>query len=195
MATTDANQPRLPDPDGEASSTAWGEPLEVEIVRSPRRRKTVQAFLEAGRVRVLVPASMSPDEERRYVDELVERLSRRRRAEGIDLVARCRRLADRYSLPRPRSVRWSDNQRKRWGSCTMASGEIRVSTRLLGAPSWVLDYVLIHELAHLVVPDHSSDFHAIVDRYPRAERARGFLIARGLDEDDRWVDGADGTDA
>jgi predicted metal-dependent hydrolase len=55
----------------------------------------------------------------------------------------------------------------------------------------VLDYVLVHELAHLVVPDHSPAFHEIVDRYPRAERARGFLIAmsRGETDDDLAADG------
>ena len=42
-------------------------------------------------------------------------------------------------------------------------------------PSWVLDYVLVHELAHLRVPGHGPKFWALVDRYPRTERARGYL--------------------
>ena len=59
-----------------------------------------------------------------------------------------------------------------------------MSTRLAAWPPWVLDYVLVHELAHLVEFDHSPAFHALVDRYPRAERARGFLIAKSMGEVD-----------
>ena len=45
-------------------------------------------------------------------------------------------------------------------------------------PGWVVDYVLIHELAHLVVPGgHPPEFWAAVRRYPRTERAMGYLEA------------------
>jgi len=55
-------------------------------------------------------------------------------------------------------------------------------------PAWVLDYVLIHELAHLIEFNHGPAFDAIVARYPKAERARGYLIAKDLDDDDVEVD-------
>jgi predicted metal-dependent hydrolase len=86
-------------------------------------------------------------------------------------------LAVRHLDPsvEPTSVRWVDNQRNRWGSCTPADGTIRLSRRLVGMPDWVIDYVLFHELAHLLVPGHGPEFWALVARYPRAERARGFL--------------------
>jgi predicted metal-dependent hydrolase len=52
---------------------------------------------------------------------------------------------------------------------------IRVSDRLRDAPDYVLDYVLLHELAHLLVPGHGPDFWALLAPYPRLERARGYL--------------------
>jgi hypothetical protein len=46
---------------------------------------------------------------------------------------------------------------------------------LLGVPPWVLDYVLVHELTHLLEPGHDARFWAWVHRYPRSERAMGYL--------------------
>ncbi len=155
--------------------------LPVEVVRSPRRRKTVSAEIVDGVVRVRVPSWMNATEIDAQVAELVPRLERRLRSEHVDLMARAQRLARRFALPEPMSVEWSDNQRRQWGSCQVETGEIRLSRRLADYPSWVVDYVLVHELAHLVHADHSPDFRALVDRYPRAERARGFLIAKDLD--------------
>jgi len=170
--------------------------MPVEVVRSHRRRKTVQAIVEDGVIRVHVPARMSRADEAVYVAELVERLERRYRSEHIDVADRSMVLAKRFGLPRPKKVRWSDTQRKRWGSCTPETGEIRISTRLSDFPSWVLDYVLVHELAHLEVPDHSAAFHDLVDRYPMAERARGFLIAKSYGDREpaeSFTDPADDT--
>ena len=168
--------------------------MEIEVVRSARRRRTVQARVVDGVLRVSVPATMPPDEEQRWVAEMVRRISRRTTAEGIDLGARARRLADRHDLPRPASVAWSDRQRSRWGSCTPSTGAIRVSGRLAAWPPWVLDYVLVHELAHLVAADHGPRFQALVARYPLAERARGFLIAKGGSPDDEGGDGDEASD-
>lgn len=176
------------DDDGLPSASVPPNDLPVEVVRSTRRRKTVQARIVEGRIQVLVPATLSRDEEERHVAALVARLQDRH-VRRDDLATRAYRLAARYRLPRPRSVRWSDRQQRRWGSCSLATGDIRISTLLCDAPTWVLDYVIVHELAHLEVPDHSPAFHALVSRYPRAERAKGFLVAKGLADDDPWIDG------
>jgi predicted metal-dependent hydrolase len=157
--------------------------MDVEVIRSARRRKTVQARQVDGVVRLSIPATMSPQDERYWVEEMTRRLERRARAARVDVAARAEVLARRYRLPRPASVRWVDNQTARWGSCTPADGAIRISTRLAAFPPWVLDYVLVHELAHLLVPDHSAAFWDLVGAYPKAERARGYLIAKGLEPD------------
>ncbi|HEX2191954.1 MAG TPA: M48 family metallopeptidase [Acidimicrobiales bacterium] len=153
--------------------------MQVEVIRSPRRRKTVQATEADGVVRVSIPAAMSRADEERWVAEMVARLGRRKTTAGIDLGPRAVVLAERYGLPRPHAVRWVDNQRSRWASCSPGDGVIRVSSRLAGFPSWVVDYVLVHELAHLVEPGHGPAFWGLVHRYRRAERARGFLLAKG----------------
>jgi hypothetical protein len=169
---------------GELPFGAGELPFRVEVVRSARRTRTASARLIDGVAEVRVPAGMAAAEERRCVDDLVARLLRRQRSDHLDLAARTEVLARRLGLPRPREVRWVDNQSQRWGSCTPATGEVRLSRRLADFPGWVVDYVIAHELAHLVEANHSPAFWALVERYPKAERARGFLIAKGLERDE-----------
>jgi predicted metal-dependent hydrolase len=113
------------------------------------------------------------------VAKLQTREERRRRSLGGDteLMARARALSAAHldGLAEPASVRWVDNQHRRWGSCTPADRSIRLSSRLRSMPEYVVDYVLVHELVHLLEPNHDERFWALVARYPRAERARGFL--------------------
>jgi predicted metal-dependent hydrolase len=157
-------------------------PYRVEVIRSKRRRKTVSALLVGDVVRVSMPAWMSKADEERYVVDLVGRIERQERREATDIATRAATLARRYDLPTPTSVDWMPNRKTQWAICTMATKEIRVSERLSDFPAWVLDYVLVHELAHLAEANHSRRFWALVNRYPKAERARGFLIAKGADE-------------
>lgn len=155
--------------------------MKVEVVRSPKRRKTVQARKVGGVLRVSIPASMTMAEEQKWVAEMVRRMERRASTDRIDLTSRAAALADRLALRRPATIRWVDNQEWRWGSCTPVDGSVRISSRLAEEPGWVLDYVIVHELAHLSVASHGRQFWALVERYPLAERARGFLMARGLE--------------
>ena len=152
----------------------------VEVRRSRRRRRTVSAYREDDRVIVMIPARLSRAEEQEWVTTMLARLEKsekRRRPSDAALKRRAVDLSDRYlgGLARPETVRWVANQNSRWGSCTPADRSIRLSVRLQGMPSWVIDYVLVHELAHLIEAGHSPSFWAWVDRYPKAERAKGFL--------------------
>jgi predicted metal-dependent hydrolase len=152
--------------------------LEVQVIRSPKRRKTAQARLVDGRLEVRIPARSSKAEEQRLVELFERRYRRSISAERIDVAKRAEVLAARYRLPRPNEVRWVSNQSSRWGSCTPSTGVIRLSDRMAGFPTWVIDAVLVHELAHLTVSDHGPDFRELVARYPLLERAEGYLIAR-----------------
>ncbi len=164
---------------------------EVEVRASARRRKTASAFWQDGHVVVVVPARSSASERARLVETLVKRVMRRQALTAFpedELEARTAALADRYvDGVRPSSVRWATNQRTRWASCTAVTGEIRVSNQLRAVPLWVLDAILVHELAHLIQHGHSARFHDIANRYPRAAEARMFLkgYALGMSQADR----------
>jgi predicted metal-dependent hydrolase len=110
------------------------------------------------------------------LDKLATQESKRRLGDD-ELTARAAQLSDRYfdGRARPATVRWVTNQNSRWGSCTPAEGSIRLSHRLHGMPEYVVDYVLLHELAHLLVPGHGPRFWRLLEAYPRTERARGYL--------------------
>ena len=155
----------------------------VEVRRSQRRRRTVSAYRDGERVVVLIPDRFSRAEETEWVERMLARLAAREeriRRTDDELLARARRLTNRYLADYagrvvPTSVRWVTNQNGRWGSCTPDDGTIRISHRIQEMPDWVIDYVLLHELAHLVVPSHSAEFWTLVARYPKTERARGYL--------------------
>jgi predicted metal-dependent hydrolase len=154
---------------------------EIEVRRSKRRRRTVSAYRDGETIVVLIPASMSRAQEAEWVDAMVARLEKsekRKRSTDGQLLKRAQRLSDDYlgGLAQPESVRWVANQHTRWGSCTPADHSIRLSERLQGMPSWVVDYVLVHELAHLLEHGHNDAFWSWVDRYPHSERAKGFLL-------------------
>lgn len=152
----------------------------VEVRRSRKRRRTVSAYRDHDKVVVLVPARFTRAEEQEWVAVMLARLERserRRRPSDAGLQRRAEELSERYldGAARPLTVRWVANQNSRWGSCTPGERSIRLSTRLQGMPAWVIDYVLVHELAHLLEAGHTPEFWAWVDRYPKAERAKGFL--------------------
>lgn len=151
----------------------------VEVIRSQRRKRTVSGRIAEGRFEVRVPAGLDPKDEARLVADMTARLKRRVVSDEVDLSQRASELAGRYGLQQPTRVDWSGRQMQRWGSCTPSSGHIRISDRLASMPDWVLDSVLVHELAHLEEANHGKRFQELVMRYPLTERARGYLMAVG----------------
>jgi len=152
----------------------------VEVRRSHRRTRTVSAYRKDGKVVVMIPARFTRAEETEWVDTMLGRLARseqRGRRTDEQLMRRARELARDYlqDSVAPVSVRWVSNMTTRWGSCTTGEGTIRLSDRLQAMPAWVIDYVLLHELAHLIEPNHDRRFWGWVDRFPKAERAKGYL--------------------
>lgn len=156
----------------------------MEIRRSSRRTRSVQAYRDGEQVVVLLPARLSAPEEHAWVERMVGRvLAKEERREKATpksdehLAERARELSERYleGKARPAGIRWVTNQRTRWGSCTPSTGQIRLSHRLQQMPPWVIDYVIVHELTHLLEPGHGPRFRELCGRYPDRERAEGFL--------------------
>jgi predicted metal-dependent hydrolase len=190
-----ARQPALP------LTTEDGTPVVVR--RSARRRRTVAAFWEDGNAVVAIPAHFTKAQENEWVRRMLDKLKRqgergaqgagrRRPASDAALAAHSAELSSRYLGGRaaPTSVRWVSNQKSRWGSATPADGTIRLSDKLRAMPQWVIDYVLLHELAHLLVAAHNAAFWRLLEAYPETQRAKAFLegvafaTSRGLGPDE-----------
>jgi len=161
--------------------------MQVEVIRSKRRTRTISAIIRGGTLVVTIPARLSQAQERDWVKRMRDRVERARRKSernsDEELTARARRLNMRYLDGRLTftGIIYVDNQRTLHGSCTPSTGAIRISRRLAKLPRWVEDYVIVHELAHLVYSGHGPRFWDIVNRYPLAERARGYLMALGCE--------------
>lgn len=156
----------------------------IRIIRSKNRTKTVQARRKGGTIEVRAPVGMSDAELKPVIEKLLAQLERRERKAALsddELEARARHLNDTYFDGKLawKSVRWVSNQTTINGSCTPSRGTIRISHRLASMPPFVLDYVLVHELAHLLEANHGPNFWALANRYPKTERARGYLMAVG----------------
>ncbi len=168
--------------------------MKVKVVRSPQRRKTVSARVIGELLEVRIPAQFSAKEEKKWLERMVKWGQAHKAKEELngegDLWRRAQELNRRYFNGKPelKSVEYVTNQNRRYGSCTPRNGTIRISQSVAGMPAWVRDYVLVHELAHLVEANHSKAFWKLVNRYKLAERSRGFLIARGMDEATDEVD-------
>jgi predicted metal-dependent hydrolase len=158
--------------------------FQVEVTRSRRRKRSVGSELRGDLLLITVPWWMSDEEIDLWVGRTRAAYRRRRSADRFDLPKRAAALARTHGLKVPTSIVWSDNMERRWGSCTPSTGRIRLSSALAPFPDWVVDYVIVHELAHLDVPAHNAAFWALVHRYPRTERAIGYLTAKGGEVDD-----------
>ena len=184
--------------------------LPIEVVRSTRRRRGASAHARDGRIVVQLPAALPGDAADHTIATLVARVSGKARADArggdVWLARRAVEVGNAWlDGVTARSVTWSSRMARRWASATPATGAIRVSDRAAGFPDRVLDYLLVHELAHLVVPNHSGAFHELVARYPDTAWATGFLagishaqarpqVASGHDDSDPATDTASDDD-
>jgi hypothetical protein len=158
--------------------------MEIEIIRSKKRKKTVSAREVEGRFVVHAPAEINAAELEAIIEKLQRRWQKRQVKDSLDdaaLQRRAQQLNQEYfdGQLKWRSLKWVTNQQGRFGSCTPTNQAIRISHRVATMPPFVRDYVIVHELAHLLEANHGPRFWALVNRYPKTERARGYLMAIG----------------
>ena len=189
-----SNQPSLFDAETFITPQDPAEPVEfiyqrtdltkVEVRRSKRAKRNVTAYRDNEKTVVTVPTRMAKRDIPAYVNELVTRLDDRdeRSTSQALLEQRARRLSRKYLAQDlfethvvPVSIRWVTNQNARWGSCTPGEGSIRLSHRMVRMPPYVIDSVIVHELIHLLIADHSEAFYTLMNRYPEHEKAKAYL--------------------
>ena len=153
---------------------------EILVIRSKRRKKSISAYRQGGRIVISIPARLSKADEKAIVPEMIAKI----RNQEADITPSEASLAERIDqllselapeiTARPSSVNWRP-MRERWGSCTGVDRTIRISDRLKLAPKYALDYLLFHEAIHLYIPDHGPEFTEILSRFEESELASAYL--------------------
>jgi predicted metal-dependent hydrolase len=163
---------------------------EIKIIRSSKRKKTVSARLNNGVLAISAPAKIPDKELDKIIARLRERLLKKKLKKELDRKQDLREIAEKLNRAyfggrlQITAIEYSINQNSRFGCCNLKTGKILISHRLAAMPDWVRDYVIVHELAHLIVPNHSKPFHDLTAKYRWKERAIGYLMAKGYEEDE-----------
>lgn len=141
----------------------------------PVERKTVGVKVESDQILIKSPLEFAEGEG----EQLSNAVSR-----GVGkffhqtILDRLNQINDAHFNEPFKDLRLKHNH-SNWGSCSNR-GNINISTKLLQAPVWVVDYVLIHELSHLVHPNHSIRFWRHVERVsPDYREAEDWLKKNG----------------
>lgn len=155
--------------------------MKIEVIFSKRRKKTLSAHLDGSKLIIRAPSNISHRKLKKSVEVFRELFKTKELNRKNTLKKRADKLNRKYFKGKIqfKEIKFVVNQQRIWGSCSSKRKTIRISSRLLNVPDWVLNYVLIHELVHLIEPNHSKRFWEMVNLYKLAERAKGYLIALG----------------
>ncbi len=136
-----------------------------------------QFFFYQGKFKAVVPRSWSQDEVQHTLEKKL--IQWYREHGSLKLKERAKYYQELLGVsPNSLSLRI---QHKRWGTCT-PSGDIYINWRVVMAPVKVIDYVLVHELAHLIVPEHNQKFWNVVKSVlPDYEERKEWLRLHGME--------------
>ena len=158
----------------------------VIIQRSKRRKKTLQAVLKGNTVKILAPFTASDTEINKLLDKFLKKLELKDIILNNDreLLSRAQKLKKKFIPDAPDfTIVFQESLKRTWGKCFTNQRKIVINPVLATYPKWVLDYVIVHEIAHLLVPNHGKEFRSLVNRFKLKERAVGFLMAKGMKEE------------
>jgi len=160
-----------------------GVTLGLRITR--KKVKNINVRLVGDELRVSAPRWVPRGELDETIEMLARRLLRRERERVVNgddqALVLARKIALRFqNPPEIQAARFSTRQRARWGSYSTRTRTIRLSAALRHMPTWVLEAVMAHELAHVFHPNHSPAFWGLLrDVCPQTDRARAFLEGVG----------------
>jgi len=160
--------------------------MEVKIIRSRRRRRTVSARLVDDLLLINAPLILPQERLDEIVSGFKLKFARKKLKTELDkeknLLDLASALNEKYFANKLqiKSIEYAANQNSRFGCCNYRTAKIRISHKIGLLPEWVRKYVLIHEMAHLIEPNHSRAFWNIVSRYKLTERARGYLMSASI---------------
>jgi hypothetical protein len=168
-----------------------GNPLQIEIASDRRLRRSARWVRQNdGSILLRVPHKSSERDIERMLQNIERRLAKMRSPRHIrtdeDLQERAAEINKKCFGGELAwtSIRWVGNMEHRLGSCTtggLSDGAIRLSERIREWPSWVVDYVIAHELAHRKYPNHSAAFWDFLKQaYPLTDQAIGFVKGVGF---------------
>ena len=152
----------------------------IVLERSSRAKNISISVKFPGQVRVAVPSNVSFDKAKQFartkaswikknIDKFSSQINLSQRLESVDanyaksyLVGRLQYLANKHGFIYNRvSVR---SQKTRWGSCSI-NNNISLNIKLICLPKDLSDYVILHELAHTKIKNHSPSFWIFLNRY------------------------------
>ena len=157
--------------------------MEVKIIRSRRRRRSVGARLVDDVLLVNAPLLIPQGRLDEIINDFKLKFARQKIKASLDqeknLLTLAKILNKEYfnNELKINAIEYTTNQNTRYGCCNYRTAKILISHKIGLMPNWVRKYVLLHEMAHLIQPNHGRQFRQIVARYKLAERARGYLMA------------------
>ena len=162
----------------------------VKVIRTRRRRRSASARMVKDTLLVRVPHRISDEDLQSIIKDFTlkieKKLLKKRLNTDKDLAKRAGELNKEYFSGKLRidSIEYVTDQNSKFGCCDYGRRKIRIAHHVAAMPAWVRDYVLVHELCHLVHPDHGAAFWESVSRYKHMERAKGYLLAKGYELND-----------
>jgi predicted metal-dependent hydrolase len=162
---------------------------DIKITRSAKRRRTIGAQLINNIMYVYAPSNMPDEKLNTVIASFKEKFTRGMLKKKLNTEKPLKEIAQILNKKYFKNmldissicIEYVTGQTHKFGCCNYQSKSIRISHQIAQMPDWVRDYVIMHELAHLIEPNHSKSFWDIVSEYKLSERAKGYLIAKSMD--------------